>query len=390
MARVVGAAFIGLLLSANVPAQTKQIVAPPGTLIPGIPFSPGVRSGPLLHVAGTVATDASGKIVPGDIEAQTRKTLENVGAILKAGGLDFQDVVAVNIYLTDVRHMDGMTRVYREVFKNNPPVLGVIEASLPLEGSLVEMTAIAADRGLRRQIVRPAGWSTNPLYSRAIAVGDFIFLAGLVAEDPKTGRPIAGDMRAQTKQVLDNAKALVEAAGFTMNDLTVARAWVADARDLRVMNEVYGPYFGDIRPTRASVRAKLALPEYKIGLMFSGVKGEKRSYAEVKPGAPPPNLAPAIEVGNTLFVAGLVQAGQGDIKAQTQGILTQIEGHLKRAGMDFTNVVSATVWLEDVRYFAGMNEVYNQFFKTDLPARATIATGMSCECLVEIAVMATK
>ena len=124
--------------------------------------------------------------------------------------------------------------------------------------------------------------------------------------------------------------------------------------------------------------------------MFSGVKGEKRSYAEVKPGAPPPNLAPAIEVGTTLFTAGLVQGGRGDIKAQTQGILTQIEGHLKRAGMDFTNVVSATVWLEDVRYFAGMNEVYNQFFKSDLPARATVATGMSCECLVEIAVIATK
>ena len=124
----------GLLLCANVSAQTKQIVAPPGALIPGIPYSPAVRSGPLLHVAGTVATDASGKIVPGDIEAQTRKTLDNVGAILKAGGLDFQDVVSVNVYVTDVRHIDGMTRVYREV-SNNPPALGIIEAPLPLEGS---------------------------------------------------------------------------------------------------------------------------------------------------------------------------------------------------------------------------------------------------------------
>jgi enamine deaminase RidA (YjgF/YER057c/UK114 family) len=371
-------------------AQAKQIVAPAGLLIPGIPYSPGVRSGPLLHVAGTVATDAGGKMVPGDIEAQTRKTLDNVGAILKAGGLDFQDVVAVNVYLHDIRHMDGMARAYREVFKTNPPVMAVIEAALPLEGSLVEITAIAAQRGLPRRIVRPAGWSTNALYSRAIAVGDFIFLAGLVAEDPKTGKPVAGDMRVQTRQVLDNAKALVEGAGFAMDDLTVARAWVADARDLRVMNEVYTTYFGDLRPTRASVRVKLPSPEYKIGLMFSGVRGEKRSYAEVKPGAPPPALSPAIEVGNTLFTAGLVQGGRGDARAQTRGILTQIETHLKRAGMDFTNVVSATVWLEDLRYFAAMNEVYNEFFKTDLPARATIGTGMSCECLVEIAVIATK
>ena len=101
---------------------------------------------------------------------------------------------------------------------------------------------------------------------------------------------------------------------------------------------IYGP--------RGQAWGPSSLSLIEIGLMFSGVKGEKRRYAEVKPGAPPPNLAPAIEVGTTLFTAGLVQGGRGDIKAQTQGILTQIEGHLKRAGMDFTNVVSATVWLK--------------------------------------------
>src|SRR5688572_16098964 len=87
-------------------SQNKQIIAPPGSLIAGIPFSPGVRAGDLLHVAGTMGTDASGKIVSGGIEAQTKKTLENIGAILKAGGMDFKDVVSVNVYLTDARDFE--------------------------------------------------------------------------------------------------------------------------------------------------------------------------------------------------------------------------------------------------------------------------------------------
>src|SRR5262245_38907962 len=84
----------GLMLCTSAFAQTKQVVAPPGSLIPGIPFSPAVRAGDLLYVAGTMATDASGKVALSSIEMQTRKTLENIGAILKAGGMDYQDVLS--------------------------------------------------------------------------------------------------------------------------------------------------------------------------------------------------------------------------------------------------------------------------------------------------------
>src|SRR6185437_5637183 len=67
--------------------QTRKIVAPPGTVVAGIPFSPGVRAGDLLHVAGLMGTDTAGNIVTGGIEAQAKKALENVGAVLKAEGM---------------------------------------------------------------------------------------------------------------------------------------------------------------------------------------------------------------------------------------------------------------------------------------------------------------
>src|SRR5579871_5421989 len=96
--------------------QTKQIIAPPGTHVLGIPYSPGVRAGDLLHVSGLMGTDESGTVVKGGIEAQTRKALENVRTVLKAGGMDFKDVVSVNVYLADARDFDGMNKVYREIF----------------------------------------------------------------------------------------------------------------------------------------------------------------------------------------------------------------------------------------------------------------------------------
>src|SRR5262245_44666077 len=79
--------------------QSKKVVAPPGTVVSGIPFSPGVRAGDLLHVAGLMGTDLSGNVVGGGIKAQAKKTLENIGAVLKAEGMDYKDVVLVNVYL---------------------------------------------------------------------------------------------------------------------------------------------------------------------------------------------------------------------------------------------------------------------------------------------------
>src|SRR4029078_7932540 len=91
MIRASRSLLLAFLLGASLSAQGRQIIAPQGSIVPGLPFSPAVRSGDLLYVAGTMATDAGGKIVTGGIGAQTRKTLENIGAILKAGGMDFKD-----------------------------------------------------------------------------------------------------------------------------------------------------------------------------------------------------------------------------------------------------------------------------------------------------------
>ncbi len=371
--------------------QPKQIIAPPGTTIPNQPFSPGVRSGDLLYVAGTMATGSGGDIIPGDVEAQTKKTLENIGVILKAAGMDYKDVVSVNVFLSDAREFEGMNRAYREFFRTDPPVRATVEADLVLEEALVEISAIAARPDLPREVINPREWSTNPLpYSRAIRVGDHLFLAGLVSQDPRTGRPVAGDVKTQTRQILENAEVLVETAGFKMSDVTVSRVWLADARDFKAMNEAYRTYFGDVPPTRATVRSRLVSPVYKVEIMLSGVKGEKQRLGA----AGQTLLSQAIKVGNRVFVSGIVRGDahlRGDVRGQTRAVLQAIGDILKQGGMDFSDAVEAQVWIRDVRHFAAMNEVYREFISDNSPARATVGAGlMSADGLVEIAMTAAK
>ncbi len=371
-------------------AQTKQVVAPPGLQIAGIPFSPGVKAGDLYHIAGTMGTDSGGRIVAGGIEAQTKKALENIGTILKAGSMSYKDVVSTNVYLRDMRDFDAMNKVYREVFKTNPPVRATTEADLMLRGGLIEISAIAARPDLERRYINPQGWSTNPLpYSRGIAVGDHIFLAGLVSQNPQTGDALNGDIKVQTKQILENAKILAEAAGFKMSDMVWSRVWLTDPRDFQDMNDIYRTYFGEIPPTRATTRAALASPAYSVEIMLWGVKGPKQRL-----GDPNPNLSQAIRVGNYVFLAGLTAAGQslrGDIAGQTAAILTNIQNLFKTAGVDTPNAVTGQVWLSDSRNFSAMNEAYVRAFKSDPPARATVGSQlMSADNLVEIAVIAVK
>lgn len=373
--------------------QGRQIVAPPGSRVAGtVSPSPGVRGGDLLHAAGIMATDASGSVIKGGIQAQTKKALENVGAVLKAGGMGFKDVVSVTVFLADRRDLDGMNKAYREVFRTNPPARAAVQADLMLRDALVQISAIAARPDLPRRYINPQGWGANPApSSRAIAVGDYVFVSGIVSQDPRTGAAVEGDISLQTKQVMDSAKTLVETAGFQMTDLTVSRVWLEDARDFQMMNDVYRTYFNDSPPTRATVRTNLASPNtaYKVEIQLWGMKGEKTRLG----GPITIPFSRGLKVGNYVFVAGLTAGGQppGDIKGQTANTLAAVEKILAEGGQAFTNAVEAEVWVTDSRHYAGMNDAYTQFIKGEQPTRHTIGTQlMATSALVEITLIAIK
>lgn len=106
----------------------------------------------------------------------------------------------------------------------------------------------------------------------------------------------------------------------------------------------------------------------------------------------------AIEAGNTLYISGQLPINPetgtitGDIKEQTEQSFKNIKAILKEAGLSVDNIVKTTVLLKDIKDFAGMNEVYNQQFTKDYPARSAFSVTAlpKPEALVEIEVIACK
>ena len=90
-------------------------------------------------------------------------------------------------------------------------------------------------------------------YEQAIKVGDFVYTAGQIPIDPKTGNLISGGIAEQTRQVLENLKAVLEAAGSSLDKVIKATVFLKTIADFAALNEVYGEYLGKAKPARSTV-----------------------------------------------------------------------------------------------------------------------------------------
>jgi 2-iminobutanoate/2-iminopropanoate deaminase len=101
-------------------------------------------------------------------------------------------------------------------------------------------------------------------YSQAIRAGDFIYVSGLLAIDPKTGELVPGGVREQTRAVIENLEAILEASGSSLRDVVKVTVFLKDIREMGAMNEAFKEYFPRDPPARSTIEAKLASPEFLI------------------------------------------------------------------------------------------------------------------------------
>lgn len=104
--------------------------------------------------------------------------------------------------------------------------------------------------------------AVNGPYSQAVRVGNFIFTAGQIPNDPRTGSFVPGGIREQTTQVIENLKAVLVAAGSDLTQVVKTSVFLQDMNDFGAMNEVYAGYFapeGVVAPARSTVQVA-ALP----------------------------------------------------------------------------------------------------------------------------------
>jgi 2-iminobutanoate/2-iminopropanoate deaminase len=101
-------------------------------------------------------------------------------------------------------------------------------------------------------------------YSQGIKAGNMLFISGQGPIDPNTGKMLGEDIKAQTRQTMQNIKAIAEASGFSMSDIVKVSIYLKNASDFQKMNEIYRTFFSQNPPTRTTVQTGFVNPSMLI------------------------------------------------------------------------------------------------------------------------------
>ena len=122
----------------------KRSISPANAPKPIGPNSAALESGPFLFVSGQVPFDpATGAMIDGDIGAQTRRVLQNIGALLEAGGLAYRHVVRTTVFLADMNDFAAMNDVYKTFFAEPYPARSTVQAARLPRDARIEIDVIA-------------------------------------------------------------------------------------------------------------------------------------------------------------------------------------------------------------------------------------------------------
>lgn len=125
------------------PCKMKTPVFPPNAAKPLAPYTPAIEAGGFVFLSGQIALDEAGTLHISDITTETRKVMENVGNLLKAAGLGYDDLVKVTIFLSDMSHYATVNEVYGSYFGEVPPAREAVAVKGLPRGVNVEISGVA-------------------------------------------------------------------------------------------------------------------------------------------------------------------------------------------------------------------------------------------------------
>jgi enamine deaminase RidA (YjgF/YER057c/UK114 family) len=357
-------------------------------------FAPSRRAGRFIYVSGVRGSEAKG-----DVKAQTKRALENLDARLKSAGGSLASAAKVNVFLKNAADFAAMNEVYRGFWSQDPPARTTIVSASADPAALIEISAVGIPAGGERKVIHPADWakSANP-YSYGILSGDTLFLAGLVSRNGKDNSVVTGDVKTQTKTILDNGGEILKAAGMNHADVVQSRVYLTDTSVFQDFNASYRTFFPKDPPVRATVKSALMGPQYVIEITMVAVRGAREAFttpnADGTPGTANPNLSSAVRAGDRLWLAGMLgntPATKDDVAAQTKETLARLGRTLKAAGFGWEHVRESVVYVSDLKYRAGVEKEWAAQFPKDKPAGVLVeAPLVAPDGLVEIMLSAAK
>jgi reactive intermediate/imine deaminase len=367
-----------LALGTNLFAQSTTVSVPGAGKATGT-FSPGILANGTLYISGQGGQNSAGTLAS-DFQQQVGQSLKNVQSVLHQAGMDFGNVVWMNIYLTKAHDIDAMNDVYWKSIGPNPPARTVLVVSALPDGESVEINCIAVQNTSQRHAIWPQGWPQGPHTDPpAIQADDVLYVSAQGGTDPLTGKPSA-DFSAETKQALDNVAAILKAVNMSMKNVVWVNPYMSVGGKYDVMGKVYKTYFefGNT-PGRGTIQvADLPNDHHVVFSCIAGADLSKRKAVRPKNMPPSPTASPGVLYGDTFYLSakdGFIP-DQGivtpDFELQLRQSMRNLLDGLQEADMTFADVVSSTVYLRDIQDSGRMDKLYGKFFKDKFPARSTL------------------
>ena len=126
----------------------KIPIHPPNAAKPLAPYTPAIEAGGFVFLSGQIALDEKGELHMENIATETRRVMDNIGILLKAAGLDYENLVKVTIFLSDMAHYAAVNEVYGDYFEDTPPAREAMAVKGLPRGANVEISGIARRSGV--------------------------------------------------------------------------------------------------------------------------------------------------------------------------------------------------------------------------------------------------
>jgi enamine deaminase RidA (YjgF/YER057c/UK114 family) len=370
-------------------------------------YSRALRVGDTVLQSGTTAIDREGVVRgEGDVARQV-DTIMTIAewSMGKASGA-LRDVVRSRIYVTDASLADQAARTLARYFRDARPAATLVQVTrLARPGQLIEIEVEAVDgAGAKAQRIS-SGRSIEEqyAYSRAVRMGDRVFIAGSTSLNARGVVEAPGDMYRQTRRIMDTIFTALEQAGGTPGDLVYTKTFLTDLAKTADYTRAWLEALGDVRPTSTLLGIPALLrPEMLIEIEAEAIIGAARSRRDIYTEhmrEKPRGYARAVEVGDVVFVSGctsIMPDGEvkavGDWAAQSDLAHEAIQWALGQAGATMDDVVRRRTFTTET---ADVNRPHGQgpawFAKSCPTSLGCRITGLARpELLVEVEVAAVK
>lgn len=355
---------------------------------------------------------ATGAIVAGGAAEQAEQCFKNIQAVVESIGHDMNDIIRVSIFLADIMDLNAVEKVQASFFPTYQPARTVVAVDALPQGALVFIEALV-DNGEGTQSVPQAGdlvKLTNNTHAapydagstQTVAFSHYNNITMQLPLDPGTGRPILGDVAAQTAQCLRNVKAILTSVDVPFDDIVKVTIFVKNLADASVVDDVYKTFFPDSGIARAVnyLPARTVVPVKDLPYHCDVAVEAVVSHGD---GTPPQAIEDRhgliIEACNTDAAPKCPLATQsvafshynnisaqlpldldgklidGTVAEQTTQCLAYVKAIIESVDHAVEDIVKVNVYLADIADLAAMNEAYAAFFGDHKPARKVVGCG---------------